>query len=197
MRKGGRTPASFYDSDLYATLRKMGGGHDRVVLYLHAGRTSELSGILVVSPVEIAETLFYEPDEIRTWLGDLERLGWCMYEGRVLWIRGYGNIEDQLGRDFRRNPSDLIATLRHLESLPRDSGVVRAFREHYDILGLTAAAVSADSRASKRKRNEGPRDRDRDRDRDAKGPQWPDSGVTTGVTTGPNGDGSKLAEGAK
>ena len=155
---------------------------------LVTGPYSHLSGIYGLQIYQAAEDLSLEPDEVRRIIAALSDLGWCTFEPPIIWIHGYGCQDDQMGRDFKNNPSDLVATLRHVETLPDDNGAVSAWRAAHGLTGTTAAAHAQQHprrqrAASLPTRAEG----------NGKGigigtttrPTGMTTGVTTGVTTGP------------
>jgi hypothetical protein len=133
MRKGSYFAASFWDSPIWQTLKGLPGDHLRVYLHLAHGPNSEISGLYRISVGQIAEDTDLDPDQVRSIVDDLVNVGWCDFEPPIIWIRGAGNICDQLGtRDFRRNASWITATERHVERLPLNR-VVRAFCEFHRI----------------------------------------------------------------
>jgi hypothetical protein len=131
MRKGSMFSTKFWDSDLHADLPNCPPGCIWVALHLMHGPGAEVSSIYRISIGQMAEDCHLTADEVRACLTKLVATGWCEYAHPIVWVRGYGNINDKLGTsDFRANPSWVKATQKHLEALPSNP-VVERFRAYY------------------------------------------------------------------
>jgi len=138
MRKTASFPPRYWTSTLARSVIGLGHQYQSVITYLVTGPYSHVSGIYGLQVYQMADDLQLDPDEARHIVATLANLGWCTFEPPVIWIHGFGCQADQLARDFRQNTSDLIATLRHIESLPEDNGAVIAWRAAHDLTGMTA-----------------------------------------------------------
>ena len=133
MRKDFRFPARFWLESQGRSILAMGGDHFKVFMYLIAGPNAQISGIYPLSPAEVAERTRLDPDQVAKIIAELEEIGWCETGEGLIWIRGTGNINDQLGtRDFRTNPKWVAGTIKYLENLPA-SRLVERFCEYHGI----------------------------------------------------------------
>jgi hypothetical protein len=130
MRKGSYFAASFWDSPIWQTLK--GSAREITcgsICILRMVRTRKFPGSTGSRSDMIAEDIGLDPESSARIVDDLVNIGWCDFEPPIIWIRGAGNICDQLGtRDFRRNERWLTATEKHVERLPLQSsrsGVLR------------------------------------------------------------------------
>jgi hypothetical protein len=109
-------------------LAKLGAAHLWVYLHLVHGPNNHVTGLYRISPAQIAEDTDLDTDEVRKIISELADTGWCDYEAPLIWIRGIGDINDQLGTtDFKRGEKWLKATMNHISDLPNDHRMVVAF----------------------------------------------------------------------
>lgn len=132
MRRSSKFPTAFWDSPIWQTLKGLSADHLRVYLHLVHGPHAEVSGIYRLTPGMIADDIGSDPESVSNILGELADIGWCDWEPPVVWIRGTGNVLDQLETsDLHRNERWVKATRSHLAALPPGNRLVRAFRAHH------------------------------------------------------------------
>lgn len=135
MRKFAGLPPRFWLERDGQQIAKLGGQHVALAAYLLTGPNSSVAGIYPVFLPEVAARLHVTTERAEALVEDLVRLGWldfCEVTSTV-WIKGTGNVNDQLGTtDFRRNPKWLAMTERYLSTLPA-SRLVDAFRRQYGL----------------------------------------------------------------
>lgn len=129
MRRSSKFPTAFWDSPICSTLHGMSREHLMVYLHLVHGPHAEVSGIYRLTPGMIADDINSDPETVSCILNELTDTGWCDWEPPVIWIRGTGNVLDQLETsDLHRNERWVKATRSHLAALPPGNRLVRAFR---------------------------------------------------------------------
>jgi hypothetical protein len=149
LRKTAILPPKFWISNFASQLRAMSPHHLLVFAYLVTGPNSHISGLYRFDAHAAAEDTGLDEDEILKILADLQSLGWCDYESRIVWIRGLGNMLDQLGGTLASHELWAINLLDYIERFPDDLPIVAAFRLAHGLVGRSSKAEKAERRARK------------------------------------------------